>query len=120
MLARRILPFAFALFALFVQFVPGGPARAEVRIDSIRGEGRFAQVHFTYRNTTGTTWATVVIECSVPEAIRRTHRGVHYFSNHLSGGIGPGFTGSASARVPLLKGKASEITCREDGTPLTY
>ena len=114
MALMRIAALALALF------LSAGAARADVTIDSVKAQGGSAQVSFTYRNTTGTTWATVVIECATPRALRREHRGVHYFSNHASGGIPPGFEGTASVRVPLKGGEASQITCTESGTPLTY
>ncbi len=107
------------ILALAVLLSPG-EARGGLTVTGIERQGDFATVRFSYRNDTGSTFSSVVVECATPRALRRTHRGVHYFSNHLSGGIGPGWSGSASLRVPLKGAKETEISCREEGIPLIY
>ena len=107
------------ILALAVLLMPG-KALGGLTVTGIERQGDFATVRFSYRNDTGSTFSSVVVECATPRALRRTHRGVHYFSNHLSGGIGPGWSGSASVRVPLKGAKETEISCREEGIPLIY
>ncbi len=74
----------------------------------------------TYRNTTGTTYLSVIITCASPNALRREQKGVHYFTNHLSGGIAPGYTGSVTLSVPLKGAAPDTITCTEEGMPLNF
>ncbi len=109
-----------ALILALAVFLLPGEARGGLTVTGIERQGDFATVRFSYRNDTGSTFSSVVIECATPRALRRTHRGVHYFSNHLSGGIGPGWSGSASVRVPLRGAKETEISCREEGILLIF
>lgn len=98
-----------------------GAARAELTVVDIKPLGKkSAQVSVIYRNTTGTIYSSVVITCASPKIKRRELKTVHYFSNHLSGGIAPGFAGSATLKVPLKGAKPNTITCVEQGIPFNF
>jgi hypothetical protein len=109
-----------ALCTVLALLVWAGPALAEVVIDGVEKKGDFAEVRFTYRNDTNTIYSSVVIECFGPKALRRTHRGVRYLRSRRAGGIGPGFTASASVRVPLMDAEPDEIKCTEGGMRLVH
>ncbi len=118
----RMVPMApkGALCAALALFLWAGPALAEVVIVGAEKKGDFAEVRFTYRNDTDTIYSSVVIECFAPKALRRTHRGVRYLHNPRSGGVGAGFTASASVRVPLMGAEPEEVKCTEGGMPLVH
>ncbi|MBT3353238.1 MAG: hypothetical protein HOJ95_14500 [Nitrospinaceae bacterium] len=116
--ALAVVPVAAALL-MGALLAPA--ARAELKVEDIRAKGKAsAKVRFTYRNTTSTSFSSVVITCASPNAQRREQKGVHYFTNHLSGGIAPGFVGSATLNVPLKGAKPDSITCAEEGMPLNF
>lgn len=130
MVLRRKAP--AALMAVLLAAVPlvavplagvlfPGAARAEIKVEEIKPQGKTsARVRLTYRNTGGTTYSSVVVTCASPNAKRREQKGVHYFTNHLAGGIAPGFTGSATLSVPLKGAEPDTIACAEKGMPLKF
>ncbi len=110
----RCTKFIFVSSFLFL-ILAKSIASAEVQIDSIRDEGKFAVVIFTYRHVGKATFSMVKVQCSVPGAQSIRERGIVYISNDLNGGIQPGFRTTQKFRVSLKNGKAENIICRDTG-----
>ncbi|MDA1000544.1 MAG: hypothetical protein O2807_08530 [bacterium] len=96
-----------------------GAASADVTIQSTRKAGRMAHLRILYTNTTGVTFSSVKILCALPGASGQREQGILYLSNHLGGGLGPGYTAEGVLQVPLKEGaKPEDIACEDTGQPV--
>lgn len=96
-----------------------GAASAEVVIQSVRKQGGMAHLDLAYTNRSDTTYSMVKIVCAPPGTKSRRERGVIYLSNHLGGGIAPGYAAERTLQVPLKKGASpQDIACEEIPHPV--
>ena len=103
------------VFSLFFLILAKSIALAEIQIDSIRDEGKFAIITFTYTHKGRALLSMVKVQCSVSGAQSIRERGIVYIANDSYGGIRPGFSTTQKFRVSLKNGKAENIACRDTG-----
>jgi hypothetical protein len=98
--------------ALLLLAALSGPAWAGVGLDNGKKEDATASIDVTYTNDTGAVLSSVKVECVPPGVTdRRKHINL-YFSDHLKGGIQPGFTATRTISFSLAEGqKPEDITC---------
>lgn len=111
---RRILAAALLAAAL-----PGG-AWAGVSAANFRREGLTGHADVTYTNDSEAVLSSVKVECVPPGVTdRRRHLNL-YFSNHLGGGLPPGYAETRSVSFPLPDETArpEDLSCEAHELPV--
>ncbi|MEK6711729.1 MAG: hypothetical protein AABZ64_14240 [Nitrospinota bacterium] len=103
---------ARALAAALLLAAPPGAAWAGVGLANGRQEGQTAHVEVIYTNDTAAVHSTVKIVCTPPGAEARRSLITFYLSNHLGGGIPPGYTATQAISFPIAEGqKPEDVSC---------
>ena len=104
---------ACALAAAWLLAAPPGAAWAGVGLANGRVEGETAHIEVVYTNDTGAVLTSVKVVCTPPGTGHRRQQITFYFSDHLSGGIQPGFSASRAISFPLPSedAKPEDVSC---------
>jgi len=102
-----------ALAAAWLLAALPGAAWAGISLANGRIEGKTAHIEVIYTNDSGAVLTSVKIVCTPPGSEHRRQQITFYFSDHLSGGIQPGFTASKSISFPLPSedAKPEDVSC---------
>lgn len=97
--------------ALLLAALPGA-AWAGVGLENGKKEGAAASIDVVYTNDTGAVLSTVKVVCTPPGAEARRSLITFYLSDHLKGGIQPGFSATRTISFPLTEEqKPEDVTC---------
>lgn len=100
-----------AAAALLLAALPGA-AWAGVGLGNGKREGAAASIDVVYTNDTGAVLSTVKVECIPPGVTDRRKHISLYFSDHLKGGIQPGFSATRTISFPIAEDqKPEDVTC---------
>ena len=105
--------------ALLIAALPGA-AWAGVSVANVRKEGLTGHADVTYTNDSGAVLSSVKVECIPPGAADRRRHVNLYFSNHLGGGIEPGYAETRPVSFPLPDEAArpEDLACEAHELPV--